>query len=324
MTNEDDSRPVPVPVRGALVSALAESLPMERHPVAVYLASLSAGSRRTMASALRDAAGLLSAGAADPESLDWGAVRYQHLAALRTLLADRGGKPATINRKLAAVRGVLREAWRLGLMTGEDFARVADVKGLRASVLPAGRALSGEEVQRMKSACNPGAVVGLRDRAALALMARGGLRRAELVGLDVEDFQDGPEAYVVVRGKGAKERLVPVTGGALEALRDWMEVRGDCPGAFLLPVRRGGTVRWDSRLTTSAIWKRLRGIAEAAGVGTVSPHDLRRTAATHLLDAGADVCVVAGLLGHASVETTRRYDRRGERAARDATRLVSF
>src|SRR5262249_14961639 len=89
--------------------ALAEELPRDRHPVAVYLASLAKGSRRTMSAALDHVAELLSGARADAASLDWSRVRYQHVAAVRTLLAEQGAKPATVNKKLAAVRGMLRE-----------------------------------------------------------------------------------------------------------------------------------------------------------------------------------------------------------------------
>ncbi len=319
---------LPEPTRaedsGERLPALAEPLTRERHPVAVYLASLAKGSRRTMAHALHHAAELFSSGLADAESLDWSRVRYQHVAALRTALAEQGAKPATVNKKLAAVRGVLREAWRLGLVPGEDFARVADVQGVKASTLPAGRALSAEEVARMKEACDPSTVAGLRDRAALALMSRAGLRRAELVALDVSDFRDGPSGTLRVRGKGSKERLVPLTNGALDAVRDWIAIRGSAAGALLLPVRRGGAIAWGRRLTTSGVWSRLRSIARAAGIGDVSPHDLRRTACTALLDAGVDLGTAGKILGHASVETTKRYDRRDERAMARAASLVPF
>jgi len=327
MTNEANGRPTPTLVANSTerLPMLAEVVPRDRHPVAVYLASLARGSRRTMSAALDHVAGLLSDAGADATSLDWSRVRYQHVAAVRTLLAERGAKPATVNKKLAAVRGVLRECWRLGLVTGEDYARVGDVRGMRASTLPTGRALSAEEVARMKETCDASTVAGKRDRAALALMARAGLRRAELVGLDVEDFRDGlASGTLIVRGKGSKERLVPLTNGALGAVRDWIEVRGGSPGALLLPVRRGGSIAWGERLTTSAVWKRLREIARRAGIGNVSPHDLRRTACTALLDAGVDLGTAGKILGHASVETTKRYDRRDERAMERAASLVPF
>ena len=177
----------------------------------------------------------------------------------------------------------------------------------------------------MKDACDPSTVAGRRDRAALALMARAGLRRAELVGLDLEDFRDGlASGTLIVRGKGSKERLVPLTNGVLDAVQDWIRVRGKEPGALLLPVRRGGSIAWGGRLTTSAVWKRLREIARSAGIGDVSPHDLRRTACTALLDAGVDLGTAGKMLGHASVETTKRYDRRDELAMERAARLVPF
>ncbi|MEM1451102.1 MAG: tyrosine-type recombinase/integrase [Planctomycetota bacterium] len=315
LTGAPDSLPV-----------LAEPMPRDRHPVAVYLASLSASGRRTMAQALGHCAGLLSGGAADAESLDWSRVRYQHVAALRTLLVEEGKRAATVNKELCAVRRVLRECWRLGLMTAEDYHRCADVEGVKARTVPKGRMLTADEVARLKDVCDPSAPAGVRDCAMLGLLARGGLRRAEAVALDVGDFTDGPEGgtLLVRAGKGNKERLVPVANGTLQAVRDWIAVRGDEPGPLLLPTKKGGKVE-HRRMTAHAVYLRLQFLAKRAGVLDFTPHDLRRTAGSEMLDAGADLSVVADLLGHSSVDVTRRsYDRRGERAARRAASLVRF
>ncbi len=324
------TRPTDKPARidahsSEALPVLAAALPRDRHPVAVYLASLSASGRRTMAQALGHCAGLLSGGAADAESLAWGRVRYQHVAALRTLLAEEGRKAATVNKALCAVRRVLRECWRLGLMTAEDYHRCADVEGIKASTVPKGRMLSADEVARLKEACDPSTPAGARDCAMLALLARGGLRRAEVVALDLADFTDGlTSGTLIVRGKGNKERLVPLANGTLRAVRDWIEVRGDAPGPLLLPIKKGGTVEY-RRMSPHAVYLRLAEIAKRAGVQEFTPHDLRRTAGSEMLDAGADLSVVADLLGHSSVDVTRRsYDRRGERAARRAASLVRF
>ena len=308
---------------GERLPALVEQLPRDRHPVAVYLASLSASGRRMMAQARGHSADLLSGGAADAESLDWSRVRYAHVAALRTLLVEEGKRAATVNKALCAVRRVLRECWRLGLMTAEDYHRCADVEGVKARTVPKGRMLSADEVARLKEACDPSTPAGARDRALLGLLARGGLRRAELVALDVEDFADGLDGgTLLVRGKGNRERRVPISNGVLEAVRDWIAVRGDAPGPLLLPVRKGGTVE-HRRMSTQAVYDRLRSLAKRAGVLDFTPHDLRRTAGSEMLDAGADLSVVADILGHSSVDVTRRsYDRRGERAARRAASLV--
>jgi site-specific recombinase XerD len=302
-------------------------LPADRHPAAVYLAKLRPSGRRTMRQALDLAAGLLTSGRCDAETLPWAELRYQHVAALRQRLAERRCAnwrpmaPATVNRALCAVRGVLREAWRLGLMPAEALQRAVDVPQVKASTLPRGRALSGEELRRLVAAC-PSGPVGVRDRALLAVLVAGGLRRAEAVALDLADW-NAADGTLTVRGKGGRERLVPLKGGALAAVRTWLELRGTEPGALLCPVAKGGRLEL-RRLSAAAVFDRLRHLAERAQVGELSPHDLRRTLVSGLLDAGADLFAVAALVGHASTDTTRRYDRRGERAVHDAAALAPF
>ena len=320
----------PEPVRSKdpdeRLPVIAEPLPRDRHPVSVYLASLSTSGRRTMAQALGHCAGLLSAGRADAESLDWSRVRYQHVAALRTLLIEEGKRAATVNKALCAVRRVLRECWRLRLMSAEDYHRCADVEGVKARTVPKGRMLTADEVARLKESCDTSNPAGARDCAMLGLLVRGGLRRAEAVALDLEDFMDGPEGgtLIVRAGKGNKERLVPIANGTLAAVRDWIAIRGDGPGPLILPVKKGGTIEY-RRMTAHAVYLRLGALAKRAGVLPFTPHDLRRTAGSEMLDAGVDLSVVADLLGHSSVDVTRRsYDRRGERAARRAASLVRF
>src|SRR5918992_1174669 len=140
----------------------------DRHPAALYLAQLGAGSRRAMRQALDAAAGLVSGGRADAETLDWAALRYQHTAALRAALADRYA-PASANKVLSAVRGVLKQCWRLGLVGAEDYHRAADVPRVKGTTLPKGRALSGGEMGGLLTACTTDSrLTDLRDAAVLA------------------------------------------------------------------------------------------------------------------------------------------------------------
>ena len=139
--------------------------PPSRNPAAVYLASLGAGSRRMMRRALDLVAEVASGGRADAETLPWHGLRYQHTAAIRAALADRFA-PATTNKALAALRGVLREAWRLGLLSAEEHARAADLKGVKGVRLPAGRGLSAGEIRALFLACAADPVPeGARDAA---------------------------------------------------------------------------------------------------------------------------------------------------------------
>src|SRR5262249_20356755 len=159
----------------------AEPLPPDRHPAAVYLARLGPGSRRSMREALETIAALASAGKQTAETLPWAALRYQHTGAIRAALATRY-RPATTNRHLAALRGVLREAWRLGLMTAEDYHRATDLPGIRATTLPRGRALTRRELRRLFQTCQADArPSGARDAALLGVLYGAGLRRSEVV-----------------------------------------------------------------------------------------------------------------------------------------------
>ena len=121
-----------------------------------------------------------------------------------------------------------------------------------------------------------------------------------------------------VVGKGGKQRLVPLSPTAGPFLAAWLELRGTSPGPLFCPITRARTLRLGRSLTGEAVRQLLRRRALAAGVPAISPHDLRRTYAGDLLDAGADLPAVQQLLGHASPATTSHYDRRGDRARRAA------
>ena len=196
-----------------------------------------------------------------------------------------------------------------------------DVQGTRGSRLPRGRAVGAEEWRRLfREIAHEPSPMRERDTALVALAYAGGFRRAELVALDVADY-DRDAGRLRVVGKGNKERAVFVSNGARDALHAWLRVRGGEPGPLLLPVDRHGRVL-SRRLTEQTVYDRLRYLAERAGVADFSPHDCRRSLAGDLLDAGVDLATVQALLGHASPATTARYDRRGERAVRQAAERV--
>ena len=292
---------------------------LDTNPAAIYLLGLSPTGRRSMLSKLRHAAVLL--GLADPLCVPWHELRFQHLSALRTRLQESGLAPATVNGTLHAVRGVLRAAYNLGLLSGDDYQRLREVKPAPGTRLPAGRALGPDEIRALLEACaRDRSPAGARDSALIALLYACGLRRSELVTLNLEDYhRDTGE--LVVRGKGNRERLVYVNEGAADALADWLDVRGDAPGALFSPVAKGGRMA-ANRMTDQAVYNALRKRATEAGLKAFSPHDLRRTFVSDLLDAGADVVTVQQLAGHANVQTTARYDRRGEGTKRMTVRLL--
>lgn len=303
--------------------------PAGRNPARVYLASLgSPAAVRTMRQALAVSAAILTNGALTAEELPWGDLRFQHTTALRSALSQRY-TAAGANKILSAVRGVLRAAWQLGQMTAEDYHAAAAVKSIKGSQEePAGRALAAGEILALLDACLADPTpAGYRDAAVIALLYACGPRRAELVGLDLADVniaeEDGERwGKLAVQGKGNKGRSLPVSGGALDALQDWLIVRGDAAGPLFVPINKGGVLALERRLTSQAIYNLLAKRGAAAKLARFSPHDLRRTFISDLLDKGADIATVQKLVGHAQVTTTARYDRRGERAKRKAVSLL--
>jgi integrase len=175
---------VPVMLNGATLLA------PDRNPFYVYLARLSAGSRPTMAEVLGTIARIASGGRLAPDTFPWHSLRYPHVQAVRTALTEtistRTGKPlspATLDKTLSALRGVLKEAWRLGLMSAEDLVRAADVELVRGSRPLKGRALESHEVAVLFHTCmRDRTPAGPRDAVILALGLGAGLRRAELAG----------------------------------------------------------------------------------------------------------------------------------------------
>jgi integrase/recombinase XerC len=220
--------------------------------------------------------------------------------ALRAYLAalhERGLARTSIARRLAALRSFFRFLVRRGRASGNPAREVATPK--LPKTLPG--YLPIDESEALLRVVPAPAAGSARDRAILELLYATGIRVAELAGLDVEDvsLRDWREGAVRVLGKGRKERIVPVGRKAVEALQGYLGSRGSGP---LFLNERGG------RLTVRSVHRIVRARARAAGLHRrVSPHTLRHTFATHLLDAGADLRLIQELLGHARLGTTQKY-----------------
>lgn len=279
-----------------------------KDPVAAYLLSLpSKESKRTQLSALRTIAALF--GAADPRRLEWISLTYMHALAVRDRLGTEHA-PATARRYFAAFRGVIREAWRLGIFSGEEWRRIEDITAPKGSSVETGRALSGDEIRKLFDATGDH-YTGRRDAALVALSVFAGLRRFEAAGLMLSDWND-QSGELHIRGKGRKERVVRIAQLARYHLRRWIVARGDAPGP-LLCGRKGQAIGYS---TIDAILGR---VVTRAGVDHFTPHDMRRTFVTRILEMTGDIAIAQRSAGHAKPETTVRYDKRTSEAVKVAT-----
>lgn len=222
-----------------------------------------------------------------------------------TWLGSQGWSAATVARKIAAVRGLHR------FLVAEDLTEVDATGSMespgRTASLP--KALTVDEVEALLVAPHPSSRLGLRDRALLELMYASGARVAETIGIAVEDL-DLEARTALVTGKGSRQRVVPLGRHAVDAIERYLPVRlelksgGADPGWLFLNAR-------GAKLSRQGVFLIVRRHGLTAGIDPprLSPHVLRHSAATHMVEGGADLRTVQEILGHASISTTQIYTR---------------
>ena len=279
-------------------------------PMTAYLSRLAPSSQLTMAKLLQRIVTLLGSSTA-AEVFPWSRLDYATTMQLRQALVSRYA-PATANLALCALRGVLREAWRLGQISFEDFKRAGDLARVRGDRTRPRKSVDTGKIEKLLAVTSSDDTArGRRNLAILSVLYGAGLRRAELTHLDLAHI-DGNRFMVF--GKGQKWRTTQLRQDAVAALECWLEVRGTTPGALFLSIHRCGVLH-HRRLSTEAIARIVARRAHAAGVGELHPHDLRRALATRLLETGVDVLLVQRILGHRSVTLTQIYDCRVDSAS---------
>jgi integrase len=299
---------------GAAPSSAAAPFDDNPNPVDLYIQHLSPGSRPAMKAALNVVARVISKGAVqDARLLRWGEVRYADCCAVRSYLMERY-RPSSCNRHLSAVRQVLRTAFLTESMEAGDYLRAVQVEAVPGASARPGRLLGREELFVLLADCRAaGTAAALRDLALTAVGYGCGLRRAELCGLDLGDLEVEEGRLLVRRAKGGRERFAYLAPQTLAAILCWIEVRGAWPGPLFTAVSRSSSVL-RHRLRGQSVAYILDRRRRQAGLRRFSPHDLRRSHISHLLDLGVDLATASAEVGHASVQQTGCYDRRSERA----------
>ena len=242
----------------------------------------------------------------DRGTTDLSAVRLSDLRSWLAHQSENGAARSTLARRAASARAFLRWATRTGVIEADPSLRLVAPRPV--NTLPG--VLKQAEISAVLDvaavAADDQGALHLRDRAMLELLYASGIRVGELVGLDIDDL-DFDSNLVRVMGKGAKERTIPFGVPAATALQGWLQLgrgqvatSGSGPGLFL--GRRGGRV--DPRQVRSAVHELVQQVPDAPDVG---PHGLRHSAATHLLEGGADLRAVQEMLGHASLASTQIY-----------------
>lgn len=289
------------------------------HPVTLYLLNLrSQHSARTQFSKLKNAVAYF--GYDDPYSAEWEKFKRENFLWLRQSLLSEGKKSNTINATMSAIKGVLYEFLVKKMIGSDDYFLIKSIKSLSRNDVSRGTAIPIEDLRKMFK--RPSSPIEARNNLVIALIYGCGLRRSESVKIDLSDiFKQGDGVFLKIKGKGAKNRNVPVHPAIVAYLDLWIkDYIVDKKGPLLVRIRKGDDVT-GVRLTDQAIYNIIK---ERAVNPDIAPHDLRRSFISNLLDEGAGIETVSELVGHESTDTTKGYDLTGHRRMKKAAYMLPF
>ena len=226
----------------------------------------------------------------------------------RVVLEEQGMAASSINVHLSAIRKLAVEATDNGLLAGDLAAGIGRVRGPPRLGTRTGILLTPAQTSELLSSPDLSTLIGLRDRAVLALLAGCGLRRAELVSLDTGRLQMRDARWVIpdLAGKGGRLRTVPVPAWVKRIVDEWLKAGEIQSGPVFRPLNKAGRVL-DGPMSDDVVWNIVRQYGGRIGNPELAPHDLRRTCAKLCRMSGGDLEQIQFLLGHASVQTTERY-----------------
>jgi integrase len=228
-----------------------------------------------MRGALDKLARLASDGRCDLHDLPWHLLRIEHTAALRTRLCATLA-PATANKHMAALRGVLKQCWQQGRLSGDDYRSMTDLPPIRGEARRPGSKIAPEDFERLSGACaSDTGPAGARDEALFWLLRGSSLRRAEAVALDLADYDTRDHSITVRDPGGGTVRRLSLPFETRRALDRWLRIRGTESGPLFNPVNKGGRIE-RRRLSEQAIYIACQKRASEAGLPRTSPEDLRR------------------------------------------------
>ena len=293
------------------------------HPVSIYLMKLnSLKSRRTMQSNLALAVKVLNP-ANDVLKFNWQLLSESLIIMMLNAIA-KNHSPATVNATLSALKGVAKALWRQKVLSSEDFAAINDIKRFRGKRESRGRMLERDEISRLFNYLDASASPrNARNAAICSLLLGCGLRRSEIITLSLADFDFTDHSFIVT-GKGNKEARCFLPEDCCKRVREWLEYRGTDAGPMICTIDKNGEIYPDKGLTDQRIYAIIKDLCNKLNFKNFSPHDLRRTYGSYLLDLGVDLVTVRDLMRHSSVSTTQIYDKRDDERKRKASGKVDF
>jgi integrase/recombinase XerC len=298
------------------------------NPLIQYLARLAPSSRLTIKYVLQDAVCRLGFDDIEPYEVPWHLLQPGHLIALVAALREDGYAPNTSSLYVNALRGVMNEAWRLGLIDQNQLLKIRSVKPNSGTRIIQGRNLKRSLIREIMEVCAADPrPQGLRDSAIIAILYGSGMRKSESVNLDLEQI-DFAERSLRVLGKGNKELVKYAPNWAFDKLNAWLAFRrsqlaaGQDDDTFLFNrIRRGSHITRE-RISKHAIYYIAQQRGRQVGV-KIMPHDFRRSFITRVIEEH-DLSLAQKLAHHTNIQTTANYDVRDDNERRRAIDCYTF
>jgi integrase/recombinase XerD len=290
----------------------------------IYLDSLALTGRKAIKTLLQQSSLIL--GSREPaESFDWSKLTFEKIHLIRNAFIEAGYSVNSINLVLAGLKGITKTAFNLGQIDADTMLRINAVKSLKGNAVRTGRRLSPEEITKLLDSCNqiPCPKTKSRDRAILLVGLGAGLRCSEICALDVSDIDFNSGVLSVREGKGRKSRQIYLAKEIVQALNEWRTYKTGNETALFCKIIKNGRII-NNRLSPSGLDYMLAHLQQLSIVEKFTPHDLRRTFITQLLEEGVDLHTVMQLAGHSDVSTTTRYDKRDMEWQKRASQGIRF
>ncbi|MBB1417234.1 site-specific integrase [Pseudoalteromonas sp. SG44-1] len=289
------------------------------NPTKVYLNSLATSGRKSAISQLNETKKALEWN--EPvDSSPFHLLTYAQLESLKQHFSEQGKSARTINHALQILKSVADTAFKLDVIDHKAMMRIKSVPSIKGKVIDKGKALSPvQAVLLLNSLSSSGSKVGVRNHAVISLMLATGLRRSELCSLQLNNYCPESHNIVIEKGKGSKARQQFLPDWAESVLNRWLSIRGHRKGPLFTKQGKGIKPITSDTLYLIVTKKTKRILGQ-----TFTPHDLRRTYITRLLNLNVDLLTVSKMAGHANVTTTQLYDKRGIETQRQAALALSY
>lgn len=292
-------------------------------PYALYLSRLAPNSKRSIESQMRSIGRLM----------DWpdtvigmrlSSVDYQQAMQIRALLIHEQWSARSINRAMTAIKSIVKVAALMGKADMQQVAHISSITNMKHGAHQ-GNPLTAEQVSELfEILTRRKGMYGLRTVAIFALFLGTGLRRSELAALTLADYDSLTSTLTVIAGKGNKSRVLFLPEWVEQHISAWLKLRGRYAGYLICKCSITGKLDVSEPVSSDTLYRLVKDRLIDIGVTNASPHDLRRTFITRLLEQNVDINTVRQMAGHADISTTTIYDKRGDAFMREAAAALNY